>query len=116
MPDGEADCDGRVEVAPGCRSAGDDGECDSDCKSPADLKEGAECGYADGAFGIEGEGGNGCDAGEAIDGERSVGATVRTFSLEDSHVVEDAGGFSHAFSQPSWSGFTQQMPSLFSLW
>ena len=42
LPDREADRDGGVEVATGDGGAGDDCECDTDGKGPADLEDGAK--------------------------------------------------------------------------
>ena len=69
LPDGEAERDGRVEVATGDGGAGDDGEGDADGEGPADLEDGAEDRdadlFADGGGGGEGEGCEGGDSGEA---------------------------------------------------
>jgi hypothetical protein len=69
LPDSEAECDGGVEVATRDRGAGDDGECDADCKGPADLKDRAEDGdayfFASGGSGGESKGRNGGNTREA---------------------------------------------------
>lgn len=76
LPDGEADGDGGVEVAAGDWCAGDDGERDANGKSPANLEDRAEDGYAQlfpGRRGsCEGEGCDGGDAGEAEGGCQSL--------------------------------------------
>ena len=46
LPDSEAECDCRVEVATRDRGTGDDGERDADCEGPADLEDRAEDGDA----------------------------------------------------------------------
>ncbi len=42
LPDSETERYSRVEMASGRGSAGDDGECDTNRKSPADLENGAK--------------------------------------------------------------------------
>ena len=83
LPIGEADCDGRVEMASGGGCRGDDGEGDTDGETPSDLEDGAEGGGADWVFGVEVEGGNGGDAGEDVE--------------------EDTRGFGHAFAEDARS-------------
>ena len=61
----KADGDGRVEMASRCRCGCDDGKCDANGKRPADLEDGAKGGYTDWVFEVDGEGGDGCDAGKA---------------------------------------------------
>lgn len=59
LPDGEANCDGRIEVTTRRRGTGDDSKSDTDCKAPANLKDTAEgCGI--GLGGINVEGSDGC--------------------------------------------------------
>ncbi len=83
LPDGEADGDGRVEVAAGGGAAGDDCEGNANGKGPADQKEGAESSDAEGAGAVEGEGRDGSDAGEDVE--------------------EDTDGLVHAFSENTGS-------------
>ena len=65
LPDGETYCDGWVEVAAGCGCTGYDGEGDADGEGPADLEDATEGCDADGLGGVQVEGRDCCDAGEA---------------------------------------------------
>ncbi|KAL8727242.1 MAG: hypothetical protein Q9181_005789, partial [Wetmoreana brouardii] len=65
LPDGEANRDGRVEVASRRGCARNDGKGDADGESPSDLKERPECYYAHWTLEVQGEGGNGSNTGEA---------------------------------------------------
>lgn len=64
LPDGEANCDGWVEVATRCRAAGNDSKRDAHSEAPADLEDTAES-RGIGLGGINVEGSDGCYAREA---------------------------------------------------
>ena len=63
LPNSEADCNGWIEVATGCRGTGDDSKSNTDSKAPADLKDVAE-GCRIGLLSIDVEGSDGCYARE----------------------------------------------------
>lgn len=65
LPHCKAYCDGWVEMTTGGRGAGDDSKGNSNGKAPADLEDAAECCGAEGIGSIDGEGGDGCNTGEA---------------------------------------------------
>ena len=66
LPRGKTYRYGRIEVASGGGSTGDDGKGNADGKGPADLEDGAKGSNAKLTGAIQSEGRDGCYAGKAV--------------------------------------------------
>lgn len=102
LPHSEANRDGGVEMATGCRSTCYDGEGNTNGKSPTDLKDPAKGRDANGGFEVQGECCNGCDTGETGEARCQLLISQRTVD-PFLHVEEHARRLGHAFSQDARS-------------
>lgn len=107
LPGSEADGDGGVEVATGSRSAGDDGESDTECERETDLQDtsktwidsGRQIGGVLNIDLVQERRGNRGDTG--IDW--SLSALISYLSLDIQTVEEHSSGFGEHLPQPSRS-------------